>query len=812
MRLTIGLRVLAGEPRIRGAILKLHTLRIAVFRVSRAGAVLDWNAACQRLTGFTSVEVSGRHLEDVVTFIDHPGELPLARRDDERSKAHIVCKDGRRLAVCVTVASNAPGIDTVCGFSVVLTPRAENVPAQYDLIEDLPAAQVIEGLPCAFYVIDPRGRLLLWNSSFEAALGMSGDELANRDLMEFFESPEQAPIREKLRQALECGSATLEVVLIGKNGERTPFLFSCARSTIDDIPCVVGTGLDISARKDMELNLRIRDRALFSSVNAIVITCCKPGEHVIEYVNPAFEQMTGYALHEIKGRDPRFMRVEGCEVHEHARIREALQRRESVHSVLRNARKNGEIYWIDLRIDPVVNIDGEVTHFVGVINDVTQARHYERRLKHLAHHDPLTGLANRALLLEKLSTALDNAIRTQVTGALAFIDLDNFKYINDTFGHDLGDAVLKEIAERLKNCVRSDDTAARVGGDEFVMVINDQASVADIAELVERIRESVSLPVRVGGHTILPGVSIGVGVFPSDGTTTEQIMRAADAAMYHAKRLGKNNCQFYTSGLSQAMHSRLELEANLGRAIRHDELMLSYQPRVDLRSGKIIGAEALVRWNHPTEGVLAPDRFIALAERTGLIVPLGDWVLTQACSTMRTLLNQGVEGFSMSVNLSAGQFRHCSFHERVEEVLRIYGIAPHLLEFEVTERQLMDNPVDAAALRQLKALGVQLSIDHFGTGYSSLSHLRDFPLDHLKIDPSFIGDVSSAEQTVIARAIISLAHNLKLRVVAEGVETREQIKFLRANECDEMQGFYFSTPLHELELQQTLREQKNLHH
>ena len=752
-------------------------------------------------------------MEDLVLFIDHPGELPLARRDDERNKAYLACKDGRRLAVCATVASNAPGTDTLCGFSIVLTPRSENLPSRYDLIEYLPVAQVIEGLPCVFYVVDRRGRLLLWNGALEEVLGMSSDELASHDVMEFFDVREHALIAEKISQALELGSSTVEAAIIGKNAKPRPFLFTCARSTIDDIPCVVGTGLDISARRDMELSLRIRERALYSSVNAIVITCCKDGDNLIEYVNPAFEQMTGYTLQEIKGRDPRFMRIEGYDVEEHARIRAALKRRASVHSVLRNARKNGEIYWTDLRIDPVVNNDGEVTHFVGVIHDVTEARHYERRLKHLAHHDPLTGLANRTLLLERLASAIDLAVRTGATGALAFLDLDSFKYINDTFGHDLGDTVLKEIAERLKQCVRSDDTVARVGGDEFVMVINDQPSVTDVADLVERIRESVSLPVRVGGQCILPGVSIGVSVFPCDGTTTEQIMRAADAAMYHAKALGKNNCQFYTEGLSQAMQSRLQMEANLGRAIRHDELVLSYQPRVDLRSGKIIGAEALVRWNHPCEGMLAPAQFIALAEETGLIVPLGDWVLSEACSTMQTLLGQGVEGFTISVNLSANQLRHRAFSERVAEILQHYNVAPQLLEFEVTESQLMDNPAEAIkVLRQLKSLGVQLSIDDFGTGYSSLSYLRDFPLDHLKIDRSFIGVVSSADQTVIARAIISLAHNLKLKVVAEGVETREQLGFLREHGCDQMQGFYFSTPLSGEQLQQTLRDGKSLHH
>jgi diguanylate cyclase (GGDEF)-like protein len=381
-------------------------------------------------------------------------------------------------------------------------------------------------------------------------------------------------------------------------------------------------------------------------------------------------------------------------------------------------------------------------------------------------------------------------------GALAFLDLDNFKYINDTFGHDAGDVVLREIAGRLRASVREDDTVARVGGDEFVLVINDEPGATPVAELVERIRQSVGAPVQVDDNAVLPGVSIGVSLFPRDGDSAERVMRAADAAMYHAKTMGKNNCQFYSAELNQAMHDQLLLEASLSRAIQNDEMVVGYQPKVDLRSGKVVGAEALVRWSHPEKGVILPGRFIPVAEETGLIVPLGELVLTKVCETLRELRDDGATDFIISVNLSARQLRQRQFASRLGKMLAQYQVAPASLEFEVTESQLMDQPEHAVeALDQLKALGVRLSIDDFGTGYSSLSYLQKFPVDFIKIDRSFLGDIGLDGNAVITRAIIALGHSLRLKVIAEGVETREQIAFLRDHDCDEAQGFYFSPAL-----------------
>ena len=774
--------------------MNLAPLPLAVFVVDADGVVLSWNRAFEKLAGYGPEDVRGRELNEIVTLDDGATLAPALAMSETDLTGSLLCADGRRLPVRLTLAPHS--FDTVPGnYSVILLALPGQVPPRYALLQDFPVAELIETLPCLFYVVDQSGHLLLWNRQVEAVLERTGEELPTMNVGEFFDDAERQSVIDKILAAFEYGSSSHEADLVGRHGKRATFLFNCVRTTLGNVPCVFGTGLDISARKKTEQGLRVSERAMYSSVNAICITCCSHGENLIEYVNPAFEQITGYSLTEIKGRDPRFMRIEGCDMHEHQRIRTALRAKQSVHAVLRNARKNGEIFWNDLRIDPVINIDGKVTHFVAVINDITQARQYERRLHHLAHHDALTGLANRTLLQERLKSAVETA-HEGIPGALAFVDLDNFKHINDTFGHDVGDCVLREIARRLHVGVREHDTVARVGGDEFVLLITEQAGEMAVAELLERLRRSLDQPILVRGKEVIAGASIGVALFPRDGDTADRVMRAADAAMYHAKTLGKNNVQFYSAGLNDVVHQHLQLEASLRNAIRHDELALRYQPKVDLRTGRVVGAEALVRWNHPDEGLIGPDRFIPIAEETGLIVPLGDWVISQACTTLQALAALGIEDFVISVNLSPRQLRQRQFVEHLAATLRHFRIQPGALELEVTESQLMDNPADALeALAQLKELGVRLSIDDFGTGYSSLSYLQKFPVDVIKIDRSFLGDIAGGGNAVITRAIIALGHNLKLEVIAEGVETHEQLAFLRDHDCDQMQGWYFSPAL-----------------
>ena len=784
---------------------------VAALIVDVNGQVLGCTWSFESISGYAGSHVRQANLHQFLT-IDAQDSLALLEPtiSGTISTGRLCCADGHWIPIRLTMSLVRMDDEADEKYLVALS-NEDNRAKHQRSIQDLPIGTVIDQLPCLFYVIDTTSRLVLWNLQIENALEMSGEELRLETVDRFFDPADRPVIVQKLNEAFELGTSYIEAELVGKHGKRTSYLFNCAGAQVDGQACIFGTGVDISARKRTEQILKVRDRAIYSSVNAICITCCDGDENRIEYVNPAFEHITGYTLQEIKGRDPRFMGIEGCDTEERHRIRLAIRSRERVRSVLRNARKNGEVFYNELLIDPVINADGKVTHFVAVINDITETKQYERRIHHLAHHDPLTGLANRTLLLECLKLAIDRSNRNQTAGALAFIDLDNFKHINDNFGHDAGDAVLRELADRLRSNMRDVDTVARIGGDEFVILISQHGAGQHLADLLERIRVSVCTPMTVGDREIVPSASIGVSLFPHDGDSSDQVMRSADAAMYHAKSLGRNNVQFYSAELGQAMHDSISLQASLSRAIDDGQLVLFYQPKVDLRSGKIIGAEALVRWNHPEAGLILPDRFISLAEETGLIVPLGDWVIDTACRMLCTLAALGLHDLVISVNLSSRQLRRRQFPQHLAEAVQRHNVSPDKLELEMTESQLLDRPDDAiVTLNALKKMGFKLSIDDFGTGFSSLSYLEQFPVDFIKIDRSFLCSVGPDSDAIITRAIIALGQALKLGVIAEGVETLEQLSFLRRHGCDQMQGFYFSPAVPQNDFLAMLRDNVQL--
>jgi diguanylate cyclase (GGDEF)-like protein len=426
-----------------------------------------------------------------------------------------------------------------------------------------------------------------------------------------------------------------------------------------------------------------------------------------------------------------------------------------------------------------------------------ERKRYQEELERQANYDGLTGLPNRHLLHDRLRQAVF-AQRNVRSIAVVFIDLDHFKVINDSLGHNFGDEVLRNVGERLLSAVRDGDTVARLGGDEFVMILNDQTREDVIFRTMRRIISRVSEPMVIDERELNITCSAGISLYPQDGPDVQTLLKNADAAMYRAKSHGRNTFQFFTAEMNEIANERLTLEQNLRRAIERGELLLHYQPRVNLRTGAVDAVEALVRWNHPTRGLILPDRFIPLAEETGLIVPIGEWVLRTACAQGAAWRKAGFAPLVVSVNLSARQFWAGGIQRMVGEVLVETGMSGHL-EMELTESMVMHDPETViAALEALKAIGVRLSVDDFGTGYSSLSYLRRLPINALKIDASFVRDIHATggpDDGILVRAIISLAHSLHLRVIAEGVETQAQCDFLRANECDEMQGFFYSRPL-----------------
>lgn len=443
--------------------------------------------------------------------------------------------------------------------------------------------------------------------------------------------------------------------------------------------------------------------------------------------------------------------------------------------------------------------------------DLSAHKQYEARLEYQANYDALTGLANRNRLHDRLQQAIVSAERYRHQVAVAFIDLDQFKFINDSLGHHIGDHLLKAVAKRLKSCMRENDTVARHGGDEFVIVI-DHSDEAVISVLMPRLLACIAEPLMVDDRELQVTCSIGFSLYPIDGLDADTLLKNADAAMYRAKEQGRNNVQFYTEELNQKIRKRLSMESMLRHALERGEFFLHYQPQAALQTGCVIGVEALIRWNREPEGVIAPADFIPLTEELGLIVPIGEWVLRTACAQMKAWQDAGLPKISVAVNLSARQFRQKDLVEMIARVLRETGLDPRYLDIELTESMMMHN-VEAAVitLGKLKDMGINLSIDDFGTGYSSLNYLKRFPIDVLKIDQSFVRDIASdADDGAIARSIIALAHSLKLQVTAEGVETEAQMNYLGIHHCDVIQGYYYSRPMPAIACAQWLLQRKRL--
>jgi diguanylate cyclase (GGDEF)-like protein/PAS domain S-box-containing protein len=558
--------------------------------------------------------------------------------------------------------------------------------------------------------------------------------------------------------------------------------------------------------------LRLRDLAIEASVNAIIITDHTAPDQPIVYVNPAFEQITGYTSSEALGKNCRFLQGTDVEQPDIEAIRTALRENREGRATLRNYRKSGELFWNDLHIAPVRNERGEVTHYIGIQNDITESRRYQEELEHQANFDTLTGLPNRNLLHDRLKQAVVYARRYNKPMAVAFIDLDNFKLVNDSLGHSAGDRLLTTVADRLKTTVRTSDTAARLSGDEFVLILFDQADDATIQNTMQRILNEVSLPCRLEDRDFYVSCSIGYSMFPKDGETDEALLKNADAAMYHAKEAGRNNFQAYTPDMETKATERLEISGDLRLALENNEFHLCYQPRVCLKDGHIIGVEALIRWQHPRLGMVSPADFIPIAEESGLIAPIGEWALRTACSQAKAWLGQGLPPITMSVNLSARQFVKKDLVPSIEKILADTGLPADLLELELTESLIMHNAeLFIITLGNLKALGIKLAVDDFGTGFSSLAYLKRFPIDRLKIDRSFVHNVAEdQDSSAIARAVIHLGHSMGLIVLAEGVETPEELYFLRTHNCDELQGYFFSKPLLADEVADLLKRGKKL--
>jgi len=787
---------------------------LAAFLIGSGGTIQSWNPGCQRLLGHREAAALDQAAETLLAPLAGDAAAlrapPAASADSGRAGAEIELgrADGSRARYEVRLLpqhnrSGQAGCVALLAPAPVPAPRSER-----QLVGALELESLMSLGSNNFCVINSSGRLVLWNRQVELTTQLTGAELSSAHVTDIFPEQQRAMVRQRLQEALaQDGELQLECDMAAKDGHVTPHLFAVNRFRLANQYYIFCLGMDITARRRDEETLRLRERALHATSNGVVITRCAGESNPIEYVNPAFEQITGYSAAEAIGNDARFMAAPGLDEAERSQLRAAVAAEREANVVFRNLRKNGELFWNDLTVTPVRNDKGQVSHFIGIINDVTAQKQRTSLLEHEVNHDPLTGLANRSLLWDRLEQALHAAQRNKTLVAVVLVDLNKFKQINDTLGHEAGDEVLKLVARRLQAGVRDSDTVARLSGDEFVLVLTDQPSLRFTLRMIERLRASMDKPLLFNSKDVTVGAAIGVSVYPHDGCSALELVRAADVAMYDAKGSGVPDVRFFSAEMRSCTAARQKLETDMRNAVANNEVFLLYQPRWSLRSGRVAGIEALLRWRHPELGVLLPTAFLADAEESGLILPLGKWVVEHACAMLARLASLGHGELPLSVNASYREFIQDGFIANIGAALQRHGVAPRNFELELREEHLMRNPhLGSSVAAGCRELGIRLTVGNFGAGASNLSYLQSLPINELKMTRSSVHEICPRTRMGrMAKTLIDIGHNLGLEIVGEGVETELQCSFLKQSGCDQAQGHALCAPLSAAKLEQLLR-------
>lgn len=659
---------------------------------------------------------------------------------------------------------------------------------------------LVENAPDALFVIDAHSyQLVDVNKNSCTLFGMRRNELFETESYRL--SPIYQPngqhsarqLRHYIDQTIAGQHPIFEWVFVTTDAQRLEcevrlILMPDAKRTL-----IRGSIIDISERKRNEAHMRKLSRALQQTADAVAITD-KHG--IIEYVNPSFETITGYSSTEAIGQTPHILSSHKHDPAFYQQLWRTIKSGEVFCDVITNKRKDGSLFHEEKTITPLTDDNGNITHFIATGRDITERINSQERLLYLAHHDILTDLPNRASFSERLQGEVKRAKRSHHRVAVLFIDLDRFKIINDTLGHDVGDRVLQTAAERLVCNLRASDTVARLGGDEFAILLPEVATIDEVAMITEKLLLDLAKPFYLDERELFISASIGISLYPDDSHDPGILVKHADMAMYRAKSMGRNTYKFFAEELSNKADERLTLETHLRRALEREEFCLHYQPQLSFKSGKITGVEALLRWQRPGHGLTPPDQFIPILEETGLIVEVGEWVARTACQQLRHWHDASYP-IRMAINVSSRQFNDKRLEQRICNAIEQSGVTPTFIELEITESLLMQNPGKTEqTLNNFAKRGIDLAIDDFGVGYSSLSYLRRFPLNTLKIDRTFVNDITTdPDDAAIISTIIAMAKALKLATVAEGVETQAQLDFLKGHHCDTMQGFFFSRPL-----------------
>ncbi len=809
--LGFSLENLRQEESLRESEERFRTLVESTFEgiiISEGGKVLEANESFATMFGYESAEVIGLSplemttpesaeliMKNIQSGVEKPYEIIGVKKDGTTFDIEVVGKK------CLYQGRNA----RVTAFrDITEIKRAEETLRE----SEEKYRDLVENMSEVLYALDKDGRITYVSPVVEQLGGYTPSELIGRSFTEFIHPDDLLPLAESFQRTVSGNLEPSEFRIFTKSGE-IRWVRTSSRPVFegDRIIGLRAVMMDITERKQAEETLRRSEtkfRTLTETVAAAVFIF--QGTR-LRYVNSLTEALTGYEREELLAMH--FWEMIHPDFRELVKERGlARQRGERVptHYEVKLVTKNGDERWVDFTLG-VIEFEGKPA-VLGTGFDITERKRAEETIKHMAYHDSLTDLPNRTLFQDRLTVALAQARRKRRTAAVMFLDLDRFKVVNDTVGHALGDDLLQGVAERLTGLVREGDAVARVGGDEFTLLLAEVERAEDMIEIAERVLDTLRQPWVLNGHEFRITASIGIAMFPNDGEDADSLLRNADTAMYRAKDQGRDNYKLYTPAMNARIAERLALENSLRHGLERGEFLVYYQPQVDIASGRIVGMEALVRWQHPERGLVFPAEFIPVAEETGLIVPLGAWVMRTACAQNKAWQAAGFPPMRVAVNLSARQFQQRNFTEMVDEVLKEADLEARWLQLEITEGVAMqDVESNIAVLRELRQMGVQIAIDDFGTGHSSLSYLSRLPIDVVKIDRTFVQDLTTDPNgAAIARSIIVMAHNLKLRVIAEGVETEEQLAFLKKRRCDEMQGYLFSKPAPAEAFEEMLRQ------